>query len=76
MTVSWFVPQNQVGFDLSVAPENRQRDVGAGHASRSSGLHRVEASLVRVFQFGLKTGGGVTAGGACGTIMNVVSEAS
>jgi hypothetical protein len=76
MTVSWFVPQNQVGFDLSVAPENRQRDVGAGHASRSSGLHRVKASLVRVFQSDLKTDGGVTTGGARGTIVEVASEAS
>jgi hypothetical protein len=39
-----------------------------GHASRSSGLPRVEASLARVSQFGLKTDGGVTMGGACGTI--------
>jgi hypothetical protein len=28
-TVSWFVPQNQVGFGLSVVPQNRQREVGA-----------------------------------------------
>jgi hypothetical protein len=44
------------------------------HASRSSGLLHVEASRVRVFQFDLKTGGGVTAGGACGTITEVVSR--
>jgi hypothetical protein len=36
----------------------------------------VEAILARVFQSGLKTGGGVTAGGACGTIMEVASKAS
>jgi hypothetical protein len=47
-----------------------------GHASRSSGLLHVEGSLTRVFQSGLKTGGGVTAGGARGTIVEVASEAS
>jgi hypothetical protein len=47
-----------------------------GHASRSSGLFHVEASLARVFQSGLKTGGGATAGGACGTIVEVASEVS
>jgi hypothetical protein len=63
-------------FGLSVAPQNRQREVSVGHASRSSGLLRVEASLGRVFQSGLKTGGGATAGGARGTITEVTSEAS
>jgi hypothetical protein len=47
-----------------------------GHASRCSGLLRMEASLVRVFQSGLKTGGGAMAGGARGTITEVASEAS
>jgi hypothetical protein len=74
--VSWFGPQNQVGFGLSVAPQNRWREVNAGHTLRSSGLLHVEASLARVSQSGLKTGGGVTAGGACGTIAEVASEAS
>jgi hypothetical protein len=46
------------------------------HASRSSGLFRVKASLTRIFQSGLKTDGGVTAGGARGTIPEVVSEVS
>jgi hypothetical protein len=46
--VSWFEPQNQTGFSLSVAPQNRQREVSAGHALRSCGLLRVEASLARV----------------------------
>jgi hypothetical protein len=46
-----------------------------GHASRSSGLIHVEASLARVSQSGLKSGGGTTAGGACGTITEVASEA-
>jgi hypothetical protein len=45
-----------------------------GHASRSSGLLGVEASLARVFQSGLKTGGGTTMGGARGTIAEVASE--
>jgi hypothetical protein len=57
-------------------PQNQQREVGAGYASRYSGLHDVEASLARVFQSGLKTGGGAMAGGAHGTIMKVASEAS
>jgi hypothetical protein len=39
------VLKNQVGFGLSVAPQNRQREVGAGHTSRFSGLLYVEASL-------------------------------
>jgi hypothetical protein len=47
-----------------------------GHALRSSVLLRVEASLARVFQSGLKTGGGVTAGGVRGIIVEVVSESS
>jgi hypothetical protein len=74
--VSWFVPQNQVGFSLSVAPQNRRREVGVGHASRSSDLLHVEASLARISQSGLKTGRGVTIGGARGTITEVASEAS
>jgi hypothetical protein len=74
--VSWFGPQNKVGFDLSVAPQNQRREVGVGLASRSSGLLRVEASLARVSQSGLKIGGGATVGGARGTIVKVASEAS
>jgi hypothetical protein len=75
-TVSWFGPQNQACFGLSVAPQNQWREVGAGHASRSSSLLGVEASLARVSKSGLKTGGGATTGGARGTIVKVVSEAS
>jgi hypothetical protein len=26
MTVSWFVPQNQVGYGLLVAPQNQRED--------------------------------------------------
>jgi hypothetical protein len=61
---------------LSVAPQNRRREVGTGHASKSSSLLGVEASLARVSQSGLKIGGDATTGGACGTIVEVASEAS
>jgi hypothetical protein len=61
---------------LSVAAQNRRREIGAGHASKYSGLLRVEASLARVSQSGLKTGGGAMTDGACGTIMEVASELS
>jgi hypothetical protein len=47
-----------------------------GHLLRSNDLLHVEASLVMVSQSSLKTGGGATAGGACGTIVKVASEAS
>jgi hypothetical protein len=60
-----------VGFHLSVASQNRLREVGAEHASRSSGLLRVESSLARISQSGLKTGGDAMAGGARGTIAEV-----
>jgi hypothetical protein len=75
-TISWFGPQNQVGFGLSVASQNRRSENGVGHASRSGGLLRLEASRARVSQFGLKTGGGTMVGGAHGTIMEVASESS
>jgi hypothetical protein len=65
-----------VGFSLSVAPQNRRREVNVGHASRSSGLVHVETSLARVSQSCLKTDGGATTGGALGTIMEVASKAS
>jgi hypothetical protein len=58
-----------VGFGLSVAPQNQWREVSVGHASRSSGLLRIEASLTRVSLSGLKTGGGAMMGGACGTTL-------
>jgi hypothetical protein len=47
-----------------------------GHALRYNDLFRVEVSLVRVFQSGLKTGGGMTTGGARDTIAELASEAS
>jgi hypothetical protein len=65
-----------MSFDLLIAPQNRRREVGAGHTSRSSGLLRVEVSPTRVCQSGLKTGGGATMGGACDTIVEVASETS
>jgi hypothetical protein len=61
---------------LSVAPQNRRWEVSAGNASRSNDLLGVEASLARVSQFGLETGGGATTSGARGTIAEVASEAS
>jgi hypothetical protein len=65
-----------VGFDLSVASQNRRSDVDAGHLSRSSGLLRGEASLARVYQSGLKTGGDAMMGGSRDTIVEVTLEAS
>jgi hypothetical protein len=44
--------------------------------SRPSGLLQVEGSQARIFYSGLKTGGGTTAGGACGTIAEVASMSS
>jgi hypothetical protein len=46
------------------------------HASRSSGLLRMEVSRDRVSQSGLKTGGGAMTGGARDTIAEVVSRTS
>jgi hypothetical protein len=74
--VSWFGSRNQARFGLSVAQQNRRKEVSAGHASRSNSLLHMEASWARVSQCGLKTGGGVTAGSARSTIMEVASESS
>jgi hypothetical protein len=74
--VSWFGPQNQAGFGLSVLPQNRWREDDVGHASRSSGLRCMEASLTMVSQSGLKTSEGVMAGGVYGTIVEVASRTS
>jgi hypothetical protein len=74
--VFWFGPQKQACVGLSVVPQNRRIEVGARHAPRFSGLLYVEASLARVFQFGLKTGRGTTMGGARGTITEVALKAS
>jgi hypothetical protein len=75
-TVSWFGHQNQAVFSLSVAPQNRRSEIGVGHASRSSSLLGVQASLARIFQSGLKTDGCVTTSGSRGTITEVASNAS
>jgi hypothetical protein len=61
---------------LSVAPQNRRREIGVGHALRSSGLLHMEASLTRVSQSYMKTDGGVTVVGARGTIVEVASKIS
>jgi hypothetical protein len=74
--ISWFGPQNQARFGLSVAPQNQRREVGARHALRSSSLPGMEASLARASRSGLKTSRGAMMGGACGTITEVASEAS
>jgi hypothetical protein len=59
VTVSWFVPQNQAGYGLSVVSQNRQEDEDdAEHASRLRGLFHMKASRARIFQSSLKTGGG------------------
>jgi hypothetical protein len=61
VTVFWFGPQNQVGYGLLVAPQNRQEDEDdVGHTSRSSGLLHLKASRARVSQSSLKTGEGAT----------------
>jgi hypothetical protein len=65
-----------VDFGLSVAPQNQRREISARHTSRSSSLLGVEASLARVFQSGLKTGGDTMTGGAHGTIAEVALETS
>jgi hypothetical protein len=70
--VSWFGPQNQAGYGLSVASQNRQEDEDdVGHASRSSDLLHVEASQSMISQSSLKTSRGATAGGARGIITEV-----
>jgi hypothetical protein len=76
VTVSWFRPQNQAGFGLSVARQNWWGEASARHASISSGLLRMEACRARVFQSCLKTGGGTTMGGVHGTITEVALESS
>jgi hypothetical protein len=75
-TVSWFGPQNQTGYGLLVAPQNQQRKVGVEHASRSDYLLHMKACHARVFQSGLKTGGGATMGGTHGIITGVTSSGS
>jgi hypothetical protein len=60
MRSGYHEPPNQVDYDLLVAPQNQPGDEdGIGHALRSSGLLRLEASRERVSQLGLKTSVGV-----------------
>jgi hypothetical protein len=75
-TVSSFEPQNQVGFGLPVVPQNRWEGDDVIHTPKSTGLLRVEASLARLSQSSLKTGRDMMAGGARGTVPEVVSESS
>jgi hypothetical protein len=56
--------QNQADYGLSVAPQNRWREVSVGHVSRSSCLIYLETSHARVSQYGLQTGRGATTGGS------------
>jgi hypothetical protein len=72
VTISWFGSQNHAIFILSIAPQKRQSEDGVGHVSRSGGLFRLEASRARVYQSGLKTGGGTTTD----TIVKVKSRSS
>jgi hypothetical protein len=74
MTVSWFGPQNQADFGLLVVPQNQWREVGVGHASRSSRLLHVKASLAWVSMSGLKTVRGAMTNGAHGIIAEVASS--
>jgi hypothetical protein len=72
-TVSWCVPQNQVGGGLLVCAsktDERMKMVW-GHASTFGGLFCREASQAKVSHFCLKTGGGATVGGAHGIIAEV-----
>jgi hypothetical protein len=71
--IFWFVHQNKVSFDLSVTPQNRRREDGAGHASRSDDLLHLKASHARVSQHELKTDGGAMTSGARNTFVEVVS---
>jgi hypothetical protein len=73
-TVSWFGPQNQSSFGLSVVPQNRWREDDARHASRSGGLLCLKVSRARVSRSDLRTDGGATMGGARGIIAEVASD--
>jgi hypothetical protein len=72
--ISYFGPQKYVGFGLMVAPQNRQMEVDAGHASTCSGLLHLEVSRVRVFQSDIKTVGGVMTDDTCSIIAEVASR--
>jgi hypothetical protein len=61
---------------IGFTTKSTEDEDSVGHASRSSSLLHVKASRISVFQSGLKTGGGATAGGARVTIMEVESSPS
>jgi hypothetical protein len=74
------VPQNhRDGFLVCASKSSKLQFIGCGtkptEGSRCDLFH-VKGSLTRFFQYGLKTGGGATAGGARGIIAMVMSEAS
>jgi hypothetical protein len=71
--ISWFRHQNQLDDDLSVAPQNRRREDNVGHASRSDGLLRLEASCARISQSDIKTDGCATMSGTRDIIAEVAS---
>jgi hypothetical protein len=73
-TVSWFGPQNQAGVGLSVSSQNRRREDGVRHTSRSGCLLHLEVSHARVSQSSYKTGRGVTIGGERDIITEVASR--
>jgi hypothetical protein len=75
-TFSWFESQNQAGFDLLVVSQNRRREDGVGHASRSSVLIHLEASHARLYQSAHKTGGGTTTNDARSIIVEAASRES
>jgi hypothetical protein len=86
-TVWWFESQNHCDDFLVwsskpsrlrfiVCAIKRTGEDNAGHTSRSGGLLHLKASRARVFQSGLKTGRGATAGGARDTITDVASGSS
>jgi hypothetical protein len=75
----WFVGLDLKTKQASVCRLRHKIDErcnGVGHASRSSGCLSVNASQARVFQSDLKTGGCATAGGARGSIAEVILESS
>jgi hypothetical protein len=69
---SWFVPQNQAGYGLSIAPQNLWEEDSVRHASRSSGMLRLKVSRAKFSQFCFKTGRGATVDDARGIIAEVV----
>jgi hypothetical protein len=74
--VSWFGPQNQADYGLSVASQNQREGDGVEHVSRSSCLFCMEVSRTRVFQSSFETSGGTTVDGARGNIAEVASRLS